>query len=110
MKLAVIDHSGYLKDVFKHVPLNGLELSCSNTLEEFEKEHGNLKSYDGLMLHPGRANARSTIEKLHNSFPGLKYCVVSLNQDSYHNDGETTVIPATDTAGLLKFFGYLDQK
>lgn len=121
MKLAVIDHSGYVEKAFEGIPIGGLELSCAETIEDFEKKFGELKGFEGLMLHPGKTQFNSSIQKLKNKYPDLKYCVVTLNpkdykksdpnfKEKYIDPTGVTIIPAYKWRDILDFFGYFKQE
>jgi len=107
MRLAVIDYEGYINEVFKG--FSDIELSCSKSFEEFEMVYGDLSKFDGAMLHPGRFRQREALEYM-KRYPGMKFCILSLNPGDYHFDGEIAIIPAYDIARIIKYFGVFEQK
>lgn len=79
----------------------GLELISESSWEKFEREHGPVESYDGLLIHPGRENQKYYIERIKRLI--IPVAFGSDSPDDYIH-GEVPVLSYENKESIVEFF------
>ena len=65
----------------------GVRVSCAKRVEEFERLHGNLNNYEGLILHLGLNDlAAQHLEKIQEKYPQIPIVLVSPSESEYDQE------------------------
>jgi len=119
MKIAIIDHNydeRKSRDDFRTLEgirlllgSHGIDTEIAVTLEAFEDAHGDLKEYDGILLHAGVQGQVPAQRNIQAKYPKIKIAVPTAAKDDYYCNEEIPCIGYRNYRMLYQFFGLAEQ-
>lgn len=106
IKVAAIDHNGpYLSHAAREIieGMGGVEIRVSMTEQEFEEQHGSIKDYDVVLLHPGIRMQEKYLREFPLKYPDKKIAIVIDAPGDYHIPDEIPIFSWHNYEGLYEF-------
>lgn len=104
MRIAWIDHAlTFEREIISLVFEReyGLKLVSESSWEKFERVHGSVESYDGLLIHPGIKNQKDYVDRIRK----LKIPVaIGTNSTNDYQHGEIPVLSYENKQSIVEFF------